>query len=95
MTTRERAALDDAFAHIEQGFAQLRAALAHIPTADPSAPARLLPVSEAARQLGVGRSTVYELINAGDLRAIKVGRRRLIPSTAITEYIDARQDGTA
>lgn len=33
---------------------------------------------EAARRLGVGRSTIYELIKSGDLAVSKLGTRTLI-----------------
>jgi excisionase family DNA binding protein len=33
---------------------------------------------EAARRLGVGRSTIYELIKSGDLAISKLGTRTLI-----------------
>ena len=35
-------------------------------------------IMEAARLAGVGRSTIYESINTGDLKARKAGRRTLI-----------------
>ena len=37
-----------------------------------------LGIIEAARAAGVGRSTVFEEINAGRLKARKAGRRTLI-----------------
>lgn len=42
---------------------------------------------EAAPMLGVGRNGVYELIRAGRLRSIKVGRKILIPLSAIEEFL--------
>lgn len=53
----------------------------------PRAPDRLLSVDEAAALLSLGRSLVYGEMAAGRLRSIKVGRRRLIPAGAITDYI--------
>ena len=38
----------------------------------------LFSPAEAAHALGVGRSTVYKLLNAGSLRRIKLGSRTLI-----------------
>ena len=38
----------------------------------------LISPAEAAHALGVGRSTIYKLLNAGSLRHIKLGRRTLI-----------------
>jgi len=42
-------------------------------------------------QLGVGRSTVFALLASGQLRSVKVGRRRLVPEAAIVEFIDSLQ----
>jgi excisionase family DNA binding protein len=38
-------------------------------------------------RLGVGRSTVFAAIAGGQLRSVKVGRRRLVPESAITQFI--------
>jgi excisionase family DNA binding protein len=54
------------------------------------APDRLLSVAEAAALLGVGRSRLYDEIGAQRVRSVKVGRRRLVPSGAIAEYIASR-----
>lgn len=52
-------------------------------------PDRLLSVAEVASALGIGRSALYSEIAAGRLRTIRVGRRRLVPASAIAEYITA------
>lgn len=56
----------------------------------PDAPDRLLSVDEAAAALGIGRSRLYDEIASGRCRSIKVGRRRLIPSGAISAYVADR-----
>jgi excisionase family DNA binding protein len=48
-------------------------------------PDRLLSIEQAARALGIGRTALYSEIGAGRIRSFKVGRRRLIPSSAISE----------
>jgi len=48
-------------------------------------PDRLLSIEQAARALGIGRTALYSEIGAGRIRSVKVGRRRLVPSSAITE----------
>jgi excisionase family DNA binding protein len=53
----------------------------------PAAPDRLMSVDEVAAILALGRSTVYGELQAGRLRSIKVGRRRLVPAAAIAEFI--------
>jgi excisionase family DNA binding protein len=49
---------------------------------------RLIPVEEAARLLGIGRSTTYDLIRSGQLRSVKIGKRRLVPAFAVDEAIE-------
>lgn len=51
--------------------------------ADP--PERLLSMAEAAHVAGLGRSALYSLISRGELRTLKVGRRRLVPASALAE----------
>ncbi len=46
---------------------------------------QLLSIEQAAELTGVGRTTIYAAIGAGRLRSIKVGRRRLVPASAIAE----------
>lgn len=50
-------------------------------------PPILYRVEEAAEALRMSRSVVYELIRSGRLRTVKEGRRRLVPVTALTEYV--------
>lgn len=38
-------------------------------------------------RLGIGRSKTYEVLGSGQLRSVKVGRRRLVPESAIVEFI--------
>ncbi|MGX1839391.1 helix-turn-helix domain-containing protein [Streptomyces diastaticus] len=57
------------------------------PTAPPPT-RRLLRVEDAATTLGFKRSTAYEEIRRGRLRTVQVGRRRLIPTEYIEEYIE-------
>ena len=42
---------------------------------------------EAAPMLGVGRNGVYDLIRSGALRSIRIGRKILIPVSAIEEFL--------
>lgn len=56
--------------------------------ASPDEPERLLDVDEARRMLGgIARSTLYQLIDRNEIRSLTIGRRRLIPSSAIAEYV--------
>ncbi len=57
-------------------------------------PERLLSIPEAAALAGLGRSALYALIGRGELRSLKVGRRRLVPASAIRELVE-RSGGAA
>ncbi|MDX6758190.1 helix-turn-helix domain-containing protein [Streptomyces sp. F8] len=47
----------------------------------------LLKVSAAMTALSLSRSVIYELIRSGRLRTVNEGRARLIPRSAINEYV--------
>ncbi|WP_250280144.1 helix-turn-helix domain-containing protein [Frankia sp. Cppng1_Ct_nod] len=48
----------------------------------------LLTATEAAAVLGVGRSTVYELMAAGQIESVRIGRARRIPRAVLVAYVD-------
>ena len=50
----------------------------------------LLSPEEAAGVLGVGRTTIYRLIDEGTLRRMLIGRRSLIPRADIDSFIATR-----
>ncbi|MHB8378740.1 MAG: excisionase family DNA-binding protein [Acidimicrobiales bacterium] len=50
-------------------------------------PRALISVSEAARVIGVSRSYAYELVASGLLTSVRLGRRVLIPISAIDDLI--------
>jgi excisionase family DNA binding protein len=50
--------------------------------------ALLCSIPDAGRALGVGRSTVYELIGSGKLETISIGRRRLIRVESVRALAD-------
>ena len=45
---------------------------------------------QAAKHLGVGRTTVYRLINTGELPSITIGRCRRIPLERIAAFVARR-----
>jgi excisionase family DNA binding protein len=55
---------------------------------------RCVDIAEAARLLGVGRSTTFRLVADGELASFTVGRRRLIPVYAIDAFIAQRLGAT-
>lgn len=62
--------------------------------AAPGSPDRLtLTVEEAAAVLGISRAFAYEAVRRGDVPAIKIGRRILVPRAALNRMLGA--DGVA
>jgi len=57
----------------------------------PAGPDRLLDIAAACDRLSLGRTRVYHEIASGALRSISAGRRRLVPESAIGEYIATQQ----
>lgn len=51
-----------------------------------SLPIVLSPV-EAMEALGVGKNTIYRLLNTGKLPAVKIGRMWRIPVSALDEIL--------
>ena len=48
----------------------------------------LVSVEEAAALLGIGRTTLYELIRQGDVRPIRIGRCVRIPQRELEAYVN-------
>jgi excisionase family DNA binding protein len=57
--------------------------------------ARLHDVDGAFGRIGVSRAKGYQLISNGTLRSVKIGRRRLVPESAIFEFIEYLEAGGA
>lgn len=58
-------------------------------------PRRLLSVPEAMACTGLGRSNFFSKLASGEIRSVKIGKRRLVPDTAIDEYIEALEAESA
>ena len=46
-----------------------------------------LTISETARLLGIGRNTAYELARTGQLPALRLGKRLLVPRAALERLL--------
>lgn len=57
--------------------------------------ARLHGVETVMGRLGIGRSKVFELMASGELRSVRVGRRRLVSEAAIRDFINKIDSGAA
>jgi excisionase family DNA binding protein len=44
--------------------------------------------------LGIGRTVTYRLVLGGELRSVKIGRRRLVVRASVEEYV-ARLESSA
>jgi excisionase family DNA binding protein len=62
--------------------------IAELPAAPPTP--KLLRVREVAAALGVSRNTVWALISAGKLKAVRIGSRATrVSFTELTRYTEA------
>lgn len=59
---------------------------------NPNLPARIEPlaycVEDAAKALGIGRTQTFYLIRDGQLKAVKIGRRTLVPVKEIEAFLE-------
>lgn len=44
--------------------------------------------AEAAKALGIGRSTLFDLLARGEIKARKLGTRTLIPAAELSRYVE-------
>ncbi|MFB7780050.1 excisionase family DNA-binding protein [Streptomyces bauhiniae] len=56
---------------------------------EPDSTLVLLTVEEAARRLGIGRTTCFRLVSTGELESVTVGRLRRVPADAVPAYVAA------
>jgi excisionase family DNA binding protein len=49
----------------------------------------LLTVEEAADRLNIGRTTMYSLVSAGEIKSVTIGRLRRIPAECLDAYVSA------
>ena len=48
------------------------------------------PLAQAAERLGIGKTTLYKLIDAQQIRPIKIGKRIVVPESELKRYIRAQ-----
>lgn len=56
---------------------------------------RALTVEEAAKELGVGRSTAYLAAKRGEIPTIRIGRRLLVPRAALERLLSGGEPQAA
>ena len=68
--------------------ARKQAAAAELRPADPAlADVRFLTVAEVASVMRVSKMTVYRMVHAGELPAVRVGRSFRVPEKAVHDYL--------
>lgn len=55
----------------------------------------LVRVEEAARMLSLSRSTIYEMLDAGELPSVRRGTARRIPIAALRAWVDRQLSPTS
>ncbi|MDO9152091.1 AlpA family transcriptional regulator [Methylotenera sp.] len=53
-------------------------------------PPRLLDVSETTNRTSLRKTKLYELINAGELRPIKLGRKTVFSEQEVNQWIETQ-----
>ncbi|MEQ4305239.1 helix-turn-helix domain-containing protein [Plantactinospora sp. B6F1] len=52
----------------------------------------VLTIEEAAKRLGIGRTTMYTLVMTGEIRSVTIGRLRRVPVRCLHEYVTTLLD---
>jgi len=78
--------MSDNKAQLAEAIAALLAATSAA-VVTPPPPETVLTVEEAAERLKVSKTLLYRAIGDGEIRSIRIGKRRLIPSSEITRLI--------
>lgn len=73
---------------------QYQGATVKTPTPLPDPPVLYRP-ADAGRLLNLSRSTIFELMRTRRLRSVKEGRVRLIPASAIRDYVSLLESEAA
>lgn len=53
----------------------------------------LLTPTDAARRVGISSRSLYRFILSGELRSVKIGRRRLVDPADLAAFIEAHKTG--
>jgi excisionase family DNA binding protein len=76
------AALSSELATLRQAIVEKATVLESLPPG-----ASLLTVVEAARELRVSRTRVFQVLASGDLEGVRIGRARCVPRRSIDAYL--------
>jgi excisionase family DNA binding protein len=59
-------------------------------SADSAMPPIFLTVDQVAKRLNVGRSTAYNMINAGEIKHLRFGRLIRVSLSDLNEYLSSK-----
>lgn len=45
---------------------------------------------QVMEMLGIGKNTVYHLLNSGEIKSVRIGKRHKIPRVYIIDYIQRK-----
>lgn len=69
-------------------------ALTAAPNAGPAssgvAPILANSINDTCRRLGIGRTKAHDLINRGELRTFKIGKKTMIPESELLRFVAER-----
>jgi excisionase family DNA binding protein len=90
---QEKASLygDHELAFIAQEL-DLHTSLSSLNRAKPVRIPGLISVYEAAKHLSLSTDYIWKLIYAGELKSLKIGKRRLIKTTELDAFVKARSE---
>ena len=63
----------------------------HFKPESPVVPKLAVSTFQAAEISGIGRTEIYKAIQSGDLRSLKIGKRRLIRLSALDEWLAGKE----
>lgn len=52
----------------------------------------LLRIPEVQARLAVGRSTVYELIQAGEIQSVHIGRSIRVTASSVSDWVERQSN---
>ena len=53
---------------------------------------KVMSIREVSQALGIGRSLTFKLINSGEIQSIRLGRRILVPVSALEKITSGQNN---
>jgi len=62
-------------------------AASSVKATDIAPPVLAMSVTPAAKSIGISKSRLYELINSGEIKAVKIGARTVVPTAELADFL--------